>query len=344
MIFVAMLIIFLLIKNNKNFQIDNDLKRPFVYVYDDKGNKTNILLIEFIFNEKDNKFFEENKNNYSFIGITSYLEFPNPVVNTFDPYSNKNHEAWKYDYKNMFDAWLYCFRNPEKYLSSNVPKMLMSESDFGDEVIIKPDESIEKKYDFIYSCPVSFPDNNKNCSPDWTASNKNWELAKKCIEIMCVKYKLKGLLVGRKDCKLPDEVEKMVEKTGFINWYDFLKKYKQSKFIFVPNIHDASPRVITEAMCCNIPVLLNKNIIGGWKYINEKTGEFFNDEKDIESVLDKMLKNLKNYTPRKYYTDNFGIVKSGKRLLDFVKKNCLKAKLDKDCRYLVPRFSKVNYK
>ena len=348
------LLITLLVLFSKDNVIENffssELKRPFVYVYDDKGNKVNILLVEFVFNEDkadDYKFYLENRDKYLFLGITSYLQFPNPVINKFDPYADPKHKAWKYDYKKMFDGWLYCFKNPDKYLLPDIPKALISESDFGDETVLKPDNKVKKIYDFMYSCPISFSDKNKTCEMDWTASNKNWKLAQKCINIMCNKFKIKGLLVGRHNCKLPKGCTNLMTTTKFIDWFKFIEKYNQSKFLFVPNINDASPRIITEALSSNIPILLNKNILGGWKYINEKTGEFFNNEKDFPKVLDKLLRKIENneYEPRKYYIENYGIYNSGVKLLDFVKKNFSdKLKIDDDVKYLTIRFSKPGYK
>jgi len=43
------------------------------------------------------------------------------------------------------------------------------------------------------------------------------------------------------------------------------------------NVHDASPRVLAEAMCMDVPVLINWHILGGWKYATEQTGEDFVD-------------------------------------------------------------------
>lgn len=43
------------------------------------------------------------------------------------------------------------------------------------------------------------------------------------------------------------------------------------------NVHDASPRVLAEAMCMDVPVLINWHILGGWKYATEQTGEDFYD-------------------------------------------------------------------
>ena len=34
---------------------------------------------------------------------------------------------------------------------------------------------------------------------------------------------------------------------------------------------------------------VNYNILGGWKYVNEKTGEYFKDEHDFEPALKKLL-------------------------------------------------------
>ena len=63
--------------------------------------------------------------------------------------------------------------------------------------------------------------------------------------------------------------------------------------------------------------LINKNILGGWKYINEKTGQFFTDENDVGKNIEIMMNKLKNneYEPRKFFIDNYGAIKSGKKLV-----------------------------
>ena len=35
--------------------------------------------------------------------------------------------------------------------------------------------------------------------------------------------------------------------------------------------------LVRQALALDVPLLMNRNIIGGWKYVNEKTGEFFNE-------------------------------------------------------------------
>ena len=72
-------------------------------------------------------------------------------------------------------------------------------------------------------------------------------------------------------------------------------------------------------MACNLPCLVNRNILGGWKYIDsEKTGEFFTDEKDIASSLNIFLSKLNKYTPRQYIIDNYGPINAGKKLKKFI--------------------------
>merc|ERR1712187_290274 len=100
---------------------------------------------------------------------------------------------------------------------------------------------------------------------------------------------------------------------------DYLKK---RRFAFVPQIHDASPRVATQALVLDVPLLMNRHISGGWKYVNEKTGEFFQDMNDFRRSLEKILRGSSipnKYQPRKWVLENYGNEHSGKRLLAFVK-------------------------
>ena len=140
---------------------------------------------------------------------------------------------------------------------------------------------------------------------------------------MTNKYKLKGILIGRHNCPNLPEVNnpKLIEYTDFLKYGRFIDKIKKSKFLFECAGSTASPRIITESMALNLPVLLSENIIGGWKYINKYTGENFSDINDFEKKLIIMLKYFDNYSPRKYIIKKYGIENSGKRLLEFVKKH-----------------------
>lgn len=305
----------------KKFQIVKSQDVPqgenmFVNIMDDKGNKLNVMLIAkpFMY-DKDYDFYVSNKDKIIFLGISSYLEFPNKISNPLDVL-DENLE--KYKYKEITEGWIHCFRNPEKYFSPDMPLYFASESDWTDCHLNKPDPTIEKKYDFIYIC-LKVDEKLDKCD-DWATYNKNWDLGKECLKVFCQEMKLKGLLVGRKDCPLPDKCSDLMTTTNIVSNDELKKYYNQSRFIFIPNQADASPRVLTEALCCNIPCLVNYNILGGWKYVNQHTGEFFTDASNVKTATQKILDNIKNnqYQPRKYFVENYGIPKSGARLKKFL--------------------------
>ena len=318
-----------------------EMKRPFLNIYDDKGNKTNVVFITHPFTRDEciKQYNDAKKKGVLFLGMSSYCEFPGIISNPHDILHDPNNDAWKkYNYFDLTEGWCHCFREPNKYIKNNTkPITLISESDFANYDNHKPDDTIEKKYDFLYVCLKD----NETCKDGWQSYNRNWEVAKKCLDIMCEKYNLKGLLVGRINCEIPKGCHQLMELTDFMEYHKFIKSYNQCKFVFVPNIADASPRVLTEALCFNLPALVNYNILGGWKYINDKSGELFVDENDFEKVLNKFLTKLKNkeYNSRQNYIDHFGTKNYGPKLLDFVCKCIPEDKLNfkkKDVTYLKP--------
>ncbi len=344
-----LLLIIYIIKKKSNIDFFNNKPSDFedspvfVPLYADNKTKLNVMLISKPFPTKnDYKLYEKNKNKYIYIGITSYMEFPGVPSNPLDKFKleefgNSNPYNMKM-YQNMAEGWLHCFRNPCDYIPCNKPYALISESDFVNTEYLKPDDT-PKEFDFVYNCPKVSKDSGCN---DWVSYNKNWELALKCLPILCEKFKLKGLLIGREGCELPEKSKPYLTTTGWVDYEDVIKLYKKCKFLFLPNVRDASPRVITECMALDIPCLMNINIVGGWKYINTNgmnTGEFFTNETDLEQPLTKLLNNIKKniYNPRQFILDNYGPINSGIRLKEFLFEN-FKDKLNiKDAKYITIR-------
>jgi len=288
---------------------------PFKNLFDDQGKKLNIILISAPFREKahEDLYDEYKKKGYDFCGISSYLEFPGKINN---PYEDKYHEERKHDYTKMVTAWLHIFRNPPEILeNSGLPKMLLAEADLKDFNIYKPDPTIKKEYDFIYVCL----NDNEKCEPGWNWYIRNWDMAKKCLEVMCQKYKLTGIIVGRENCEYTDHCSGIVKVLPFLPFNEFQIEMQKCRFLFVPNISDASPRVITEAICYNMPVLVNENIVGGWNnVVPGVTGEFFTDEMNIQPAIEKILNRYSNYYPRKWFSENRGKEKCGAELAKFL--------------------------
>ena len=78
---------------------------------------------------------------------------------------------------------------------------------------------------------------------------------------------------------------------------------EQSEFFFIPNLSDASPRVAAEALSRGTPLLMNYHIVGGWKYINEQTGVFFDGVDDFLPAVERLraLKKAGKLRPREWY-------------------------------------------
>jgi len=321
LLFISIILYF----SYKKFKTElfNDIPKvsfPFKNLFDNNGNTLNIILISAPFREnKHEELYKEYKNKgLSFCGISSYLEFPGYIDN---PFEDRFHEQRKHDYIQMVSAWLHCFREekiPNNLKKSNLPLLLMTEADLKNPDNLPYKSNITKEYDFMYCC---LSDNDK-CEPGWQSYNRNWELAKKCLEIMCRDFNLKGILVGRTNCEFTDKCNGIVKVLPFLAYNEFQKEMQKCKFLFVPNISDASPRVITEAICYNMPILVNYNIIGGWhNIISGITGEFFTDENDISHSLTKIINNYDSYKSLEWFKNNRGPKKSGKILAEFLKQN-----------------------
>ena len=311
------------------------VKLPLIYLQDNNNKNLPIIgIMAYIDNDVHRKIFEKvllNKN-IKFIGLSSNNSHPRICDNPHG-YCHKI-ENLKYNNKyieDYVDGWCHCFKNPEKYIKNNLPLALISESDFTDYNSIVPKDLI-KKYDFI----AIQPKDNNDCIDGWKSYYKNWKLCKKIIPILIDDLHLTGIIIGRKGCEKDINIKNKdnLILTNNIN-HDTLKTYmNESKFTLLPNLEEASPRVLTESLCLNVPVLVYENILGGWKYVNDQTGEFFNENNLIKKV--KLILN-KKYQPRDYFVNNYGIVKSGHRLKDFIKS--IYPNLDEinNCEYI--RFS-----
>lgn len=330
-VLIVGLIVFYIIKNssesfvNPNTEDDLKGKNGFNILYTDKGEQLNIALIPQPFGGAEQyKNLLINIPYYKYLAISSYMEFPHVPSNPLDNYidaklkeDNDNKSKFYLDmYLKVCDGFLHCFRDPQKYLgeSYNKPLALISDSDFCNYNVAKPDPSVEKIYDYVYSCPKV---NEDSTCDDWVAYNKNWELGKKVVFKLSQELGLKGLLVGRKGCEVPENCTAV----GWVNYGDMLKMYNSAKIVLLPNVADASPRVLTECLSTDLRCLVNKNILGGWKYVNEQTGEFFTDENDVVAAAKKVLDNYDSYSPRQFMIDNYGPINSGKRLKEYLYTN-----------------------
>jgi len=304
---------------------------PFQPIRDEHGRLINIMLIrQPLHTWVDRLAFDQYKEKVLFLGIMSYENFPLPSPNPFSNIS-KFYDTNFYVGNPWIKGWLNMYRNPRNIFGQNSTIIQISQSDFNlPEIDFEREVEAgehEKRYDFVYAMSNLGMLNNKTCT-GWGAEAKNWTFAKEALKVMCGdELNLTGVLLATrstwdtKPCEIPKSCEGKILQTPFVNYQEAFSYFRQSRFLFVPQVNDASPRVVTQAMALNVPVLMNNNIVGGWKYINNQTGEFFHDMTDFKEAYWRLKAGMGRYKPREYITQNYGNRNTGKRFLDFVKEH-----------------------
>jgi len=274
-----------------------------------------VAVTGFYRDERARKLFQEyTENGIKIIGVTAYKSFPKPITDTTGDSETKSDP---FNYAKNIENWMCCFSDPSHYGFTDQNNLIeMSESDFYDvdeEMVVSPPK---KEYDIMYVC---LDDDDKTCPANgWNAVNRNFKTAQACLPIFINEYNLKVLVIGRQGCGLEELYGNKIKVTGFLEWSVFQDHLKKSRILFVPNIYDASPRVAPEAIIKNIPVLMNRNILCGAKYINPETGELFTDEFDIRMALDDLLVKIDTIQPAQWWRNHYTVAKMGKKLRDFL--------------------------
>jgi len=305
---------------------------PFQQVTNQRGQQVNIILVRSSWQRrKHQELYEKYKNDILFMGISSFEDYPLDAHNPWSPRLNYK------DYVGIFPGFLHMMHHPENFFPPEVKTILMSQSDFQLPAGEPRDYSAPKKYDFTYA--QSAPDVASDCV-GWGGYCKNWSFVKQSLEVMCGEYNMTGVLVATADeklknadgtmkkCSIPKVCDGKIVQTAFLkNQFDYFHYLQQSRFAYVPQVHDASPRISTQALVYDVPIFMNKHISGGWKYINEDTGEFFHDMSDFRKQMEKIVRRADQrpgqggYNPRDWVLKNYGNKHSGKRLFDFVNDN-----------------------
>jgi hypothetical protein len=232
------------------------------------------------------------REGYRFVGMSSYQTFP------------ISENADTLDYEALCEAWCHCFRIPGSFLKSAIPRALISISDFTDHQRISPLATWlaeGERFDVVYV----------GAEDSWKRGTKNWSLAARCIPLICRQLGLRALVIGSPTEDFPSSSG--VSFHPLLPWDRLLSHIAKAGCLFIPNVMDASPRVLTEALCLDVPVVVNRNILGGWKYVNRFTGTFFEDEHDIIPAVRACLHQA--VEPRKWFCANYGPYLAGCRLL-----------------------------
>lgn len=251
------------------------------------------------------------RSGYRFLGVSSYQNFPQPLINPYE-YEQASRFDFFAEYADVCLGWLHCFRDPHKYLPQGLPRLFLAESDFTDPERIRPDRvdhvvlPREKNYDFAYVCGAG----------PWNEFCRNWALAKECLRL-ATENGFTAAVFGR------DSLDELTGSSGltlfpYLSWYEFQQQLARCRRLLVPNVYDASPRLLAEALCQDIPVMVNRNILGGWHYVERPSGVFFSSAADFGTALEKLLR--RRLRPREYYRRLFGPGYARRRLGQFVRK------------------------
>lgn len=246
---------------------------------------------------------------YRFLGVSSYQNFPRALVNPFEYEQAARFDFFR-EYAALCVGWMHCFRDPKAYLPCGLPRVFLAESDFTDARRIRPDRiddvalPQDKAYDFAYVCGAG----------EWNAFCRNWKLAKRCLRLLADNG-FTAAVFGR------DSLEELAGSPGltlypYLPWYEFHQQLARCRRLLVPNVYDASPRLLAEALCQDIPLMVNRHILGGWHYVERPSGVFFSDARDFETALEKLLR--RRLRPREYYSRLFGPDYARRRLAKFI--------------------------
>ena len=259
-----------------------------INIYDIHNKPTNLIGIR-------GPMFDENKldellKTKKLIGISAYQNFPQKLINI---HSNYTCDKFLEKYGSKILLWCHCFKDPQNYIPHEVPLLLYSDSDqYNGSGLNNLADTVEKKYDFFCSLP----------NGPWNDWIRGAEVAKKWLNYMADTMGLK-ILIGGGDKK--EGFSDKIVFLGFLPWNKFIENMNSSKYLINFARYDASPRVVIEALSLNIPVLLNQDILGGWKYINKSTGKLFFYDETIEECINIFI-NTK-FEPLKWMKNNFNL-------------------------------------
>lgn len=221
------------------------------------------------------------------------------AVMVSSPYIFNNEIIPKYS-----DFWFHPFKNPEQYLPSNTEGCLMSESDFIDPLFVPcMGRSKNPKWDYFYFTIGGHDGSNF----------KGFDLFLEMVPHLN-NAGLKGVVIvyGKHPKTKKSHYIFMKENNikimrNALSYKDVGLLMSRCRFGIFPNILDCSPRMLTESIVRNVPVLVNENILGGWKYINDETGVFFN-KKNIPQSINKIL--TSEFNPHQNFMQKYGFINS----------------------------------
>lgn len=114
---------------------------------------------------------------------------------------------------------------------------------------------------------------------------------------------------------------------------DYLNSLQNAKYAIIIDAHESQGFALQEAMSCNVPLLvwncktMNDEYGSGYPlykassipYWDNRCGEFFYNEEELEEVYNKFINNIENYRPREFILENLSIDACENNWIKFIK-------------------------
>jgi len=252
------------------------------------------------------------------IVICSYQCFPRRNANPHDPSMEFEDDVQRYINKYApMDCILvcHCFRDPRHHIPAAYPLLLYSETDqyahlaYLYNVDVTP--VADKTWDFVVNMPGG----------DWQAWIRNLGIARRWLNYMADTMGLRILVCG--DDRERDFSAK-ITVIKFQPWDTFMKQYlAKSRFLFCASKYDASPRILIESLALDVPILVNEDILGGWKYVVEReTGSLFCPDEDVCKKITRFMSHAGKYKAREWLRLNLNVEHNQRLLAKTVAEIC----------------------
>jgi hypothetical protein len=287
-------------------------------IVDDKGADTGFAALRGRIEAGDREAFDHVAGTHRLVGMMQWWGFPVPHYS----YAGERYVAtprepapslWDRPEIEACEAWCYCAREPDDFLPPDRPRFLLSNSDFVDAAGIwsvahgsSPDPTTAKRWDVVCSFSGHWFDEIQ----------KSWSLARACIDTLAVERALSVLLLSRTG--IPDlPRHPNVDVRPRLSWEECMGCIARSRLALVPYHLDPSPRLITESLALDVPVLVNSQILGGWKYVQPETGGFFEDDFDVAAEAERSLS--ASHQPKSWVRRHYGRDRAARRFASYLR-------------------------
>ncbi len=214
----------------------------------------------------------------------------------------------------MYTIIGYASLNPSKYLvkSNNIN---LSTTDFYPIGRFYPMKEVKKKYDFLIVT--------------WAKSyvGKRWDLVIQIIKKLCPHYHLCLLTYKGTPLKSDQKIINTFEKSGNLTYInhnvskeEFPILLNSAKVLIVPNEWDNHPRIMDQALLCNVFLVVNKNIYGGQKLVTNLTGVLSQPNKISLNAIKVLKRANGTLETREWYLNHYGPYNATIKLTKFVNK------------------------